>query len=443
MLTKIISSATNWFKTKQSSGGLPLGLVWALQNIGFTWNYNYERNYYNKMVYAVENLIVTKSVEVEITVSKIINKKAARKYSKYIVPELIYAFKQVGFEDATDSEIQMLLDKPNSYQTRIEFMESFWYNYNLGQHGGMIWAEMPGNDARRMRPIALHVLPSNLVSITQSNDFRNPIAKIIFTTYQGQTFEINPANVMVLQRWNPESNIYSFSTQKAAQPIIARNDANTIAQGSAFVNGGTGILLSSDIAVVDGNVVNKMSAEQMSALKDQITKTISGAHNNKKINYTNGHVKVDKLGDTMADLQLVEAANNDWKEYAALRGVNPVLIGSEKASTESNVIEARKALVTGVVLPQLRKFDEKITEFLSRLFDVKGYSINHEVTDYTELTPDLKMLKDTFGSPVLTIDEQRAIYDYESLGQNGEKILVPNNLQTLDDLLMGQINLNP
>jgi len=429
----------------KSEGGMPLGLVWALQNIGFSWNVNYEKNYVNKIVYAVENIVVKKLVETPLIVSKVINKKTLRKFNKEIRPEYLHAFKELSLEEMPDHEIQALLDKPNDYQTRTEFLEAFWYNYNLGLYGGMIWAEMPGDDVRenrRGKPIALHVLPSNCVSVTTSNDFRNPISRVIFTTYQGQTIDINPQHIMFMRRWNPETNVESFSPQKAGSSIIARNDANSIAQGSAFVNGGTGILLSSDMGTdANGKSFNKISKEQMSQLKDTITKNIKGSYNNKNINFTNGYVNVQKLGDTLADLELIEAAKNDWKEYAAMRGVHPVLIGSEQASTESNVEMAYKVLVTNYVIPDLRKFDEKITAFMLNFYNEKDLVIKHDVTEFSELAPDLKLMKDTFGTPLLRVDEVRRLFNYDALGGNeGNAILVESGKQLLSDLMLGSLD---
>lgn len=428
----------------KNEGGMPLGLVWALQNIGFSFSINYEKNYVNKIVYAVENIVTKKLVETPIIVSKVKNKKTLRKFNKELRPEYLYAFKELSLEEVPDHEIQKLLDKPNDYQTRTEFLESFWFNYNLGLYGGMIWAEMPGDDVRenrRGKPIALHVLPSNCVSITTSNDFRNPISRVIFTTYQGQTIDINPEHIMFMKRWNPETNVESFSPQKAGSSIIARNDANSIAQGSAFVNGGTGILLSSDIGSDANGRFNKMSSEQMSQLKDRITNTIKGAHNNQNVNFTNGYVNVQKLGDTLADLQLIEAAQNDWKEYAAMRGVHPVLIGSENASTESNVEMAYKVLVTNYVIPDLRKFDEKITDFMLSFYNESDLVIKHDITEFSELAPDLKLMKDTFGSPLLKINEVRRVFNYDDLpGKEGDAIIVESGKQLLSDLMLGNLD---
>jgi phage portal protein BeeE len=424
-----------------NSGSMPLGLVWALQNVGFTWNINYENNYRNKIVYAVETLIVKKLIEVPVTVSKIVNQKSFRKLNKSINPEQVQAFKEISLDEIPDHPINILLQNPNDYQSRIEFMEAFWYNYNLGKYGGMIWAETAGDDARPSRagkPVQLHVLPSNQIYVDRSNDFRAPIKSIIYTTREGQTINLDPANVMQLRRWHPQSDILSFSPQEVASQLIAKNDANSIAQGSAFVNGGTGILLSSDAAINSqtGSLEDKMSIEQMALLKENITKDIKGAYNNKNVNFTNGYVNVQKLGDTLADLELIEAAKSDWKEYASMRGVHPVLVGSESAATESNVTTAYKVLVTNYVIPDLRKFDEKFTSFLFSFYGEKDIVSFHDITEFSELTPDYEVMKRTFGTPLLTVDETRKIFNYDAFGgDKGDAILVGSNFQTLDDLI--------
>jgi hypothetical protein len=42
----------------------------------------------------------------------------------------------------------------------------------------------------------------------------------------------------------------------------------------------------------------------------------------------------------------------------------------------------------------------------------------------------------TFGTPLLTVDETRKIFNYDAFGgDKGDAILVGSNFQTLDDLL--------
>ncbi len=68
--------------------------------------------------------------------------------------------------------------------------------------------------------------------------------------------------------------------------------------------------------------------------------------------------------------------------------------------------------------------------------DNTKYVIDFDTTVYSELQPDLKLMRDVYGNPSLTEDERRAIFSYDELGgDQGGAILVDQGKIQLSDIL--------
>jgi hypothetical protein len=63
--------------------------------------------------------------------------------------------------------------------------------------------------------------------------------------------------------------------------------------------------------------------------------------------------------------------------------------------------------------------------------------IDFDTTVYSELQPDLKLMKEIYGMPSLTEDERRPLFNFDELGgELGAAILVDQGKITLQDVIM-------
>lgn len=435
--------------------GSSLRSGWALlREAAFTWMGGNKRiqvteGYANKIVYAAVNILVPKLIEAPMITYKVVNERYLKRYLKSNYADDFSSGKnqllqQKALEEVESHPIMELLKKPNSYQTFIEMMEAFWAYYEL-VGDGFIWSEKPGIGRRANQPIALHVLNSDRVKIVKSNNFRKPIEKYLFTTFTGEIIEIMPEDILHLQKWSPlDPSLGGYSPQNAAAKTISKSEMNQIAQGKAFQNGGTGLIISSDVGMDKGQAFDKLTSDQVDKIKETITSDWAGASNNQKIHVTNGYVSVQKLGDTLADLKLVEAAKEDWKDIFTMYGISTVLSPSDDASTESNVKQAYKTLVTNNIVPKLRKFDEKFNAFIKGWYE-QEIVILHDLTEYSELAPDLELMKKVYGDAwYITPNEKRRIfnYDYDTENEFMNQYFIPTGLMPVNQLLEPNLDMD-
>lgn len=400
--------------------------------------------YNNKIVYSGLNLLVKKLTEPEILVNRIRqNKKSnfAKYYSKSISNEGRAFSKAMAFDELESHELIDLLEKPNGYQTGVEMREQFWFNYQYGD--GFIIAlnddpESPGAESRRFKPTMLMAINRNRVDVVRSEEKFRPIAYYRITLFNGTQIVLYPDQVFHLQKWNPESDLWGAGFNYSSSATIEENYQNTIARGAAYRNGGRGTLFSSDTGGnSDETKFLKMTSDQMSNLKKTVENDMAGAENNRRMFFTNGFVSVQNYGDTLAEMEMISADKSNWKDIYATLGIPVSLTPTGDGLTDTNQEAGYKALVTNTIIPDLRKFDLKFKQFISKWYpDIVPC---HDLTSFSELMPDLKLMSEIFGKPKLTVDENRALFAYDNLpdSTHGNTIFVEGGLKTMEQAIDG------
>lgn len=436
----LIGKSVKSFNTAYPNLGAALPLVFGKNT--FTYDLRGYQAYNNKIFYAATNILVRKMVEAPITFNR--KRKAAKKFSKYyskaVSNEERSFIKTQALDEVEDHELNVLFDAPNDYQSGMELMEDFWYNYTHGD--GIMWFEaLSGQLTRNTKPVKIHSLNPERVTIKESNDQFNRVERYIYTTWNGIEVPIPKEQILHLKHWNPNlDDLKGLGVDKVASMDVSLNRSNNIAQGAAYANGGRGDLLSSDITTdKEGDVVEKMTAEQMEVLRETMTRELAGAHNNRKMYFTNGMVNVQKLGDTLAEMELINAENANWKSIFAVVGVPVALAPITEAATENNVKAGYKALVTNLVVSELRKFDQKLNQKVQQWWpDIIAC---HDLTEFAELAPDLQIMKEVYGSPTISEDERRGIFGYDEMPNGlGKVYLVPSGLMKLEDLISNEFD---
>lgn len=422
---------------KSLGGSFPnygAGLSLMSQRI-FSWGGDNMHSYGNKIFYSATNILVLKLTEVPILFSQKKTKNRTDKfYSKTISNEDRKAFKALNLVELEDHELNKLFENPNSYQSGVELMEDFWHNYTFGD--GYLFFEDLGDASRNKKPFRLHSLARGRVMPMRSTDDYDNILEYRFTTWNGRQITIPKSNMLHMKHWNPNiGDMRGLGVDVIAARDISLNNANNEMQGASFTNGGRGTILSSDIHVdSQGGVTEKMTADQMEVLRETVEQDYTGVRNYKKIHFSNGYVNVQQFGDTLVENDAIKAEDSQWRNIFAIVGIPWALCPAASSASENSVIAGFKTLVTNLIISELRKFDQKLTQKIQPWYG--NIVANHDLTEFTELAPDLKLMKDVYGSPLLSEDERRSIFGYDELpnGQ-GKIILVPSGMITLEDVL--------
>jgi len=402
----------------------------------------------NEIVYSVLQVLLNKIKTVPAIISEVVDEKAFRKYNGYSVKSAdditriaSNIFKRKALQELGEHPLYDLLERPNEYQTWTEFLEALYgFRKLLGE--AFIYGIGPGTDSKDFGKFTeLHVLPSHLVNIVYSGDYNHPVKGYTFTIGTSNVIPLEAANVMHWKSWNPNfdtngTQLRGLSPLKPGNKTLTRNGFNQTAQTQSFVNGGVAHLLS-------GDPNQKMSPDQMSQMNDLLKKQLKGADNFNNILMTNGFVRVDKIGANPADLQLLESDKQDRIKICSIFGVDPILIGDQSSSSYNNKEQAYKALVTNVIMPDLIELRDKLQIFLMDRYQEtsalgivkKRLHLDFDTTVFPELQPDLKLMKEVYGSMwQITPNELRSIFNWDASEQEGmNEIYIPSGMMKLSD----------
>lgn len=412
--------------------GTPIG--WGNS---FTWSLSGMRAYHNKIFYSAQNTLVRKLTEAPIMFSEKkpgSAKKLEKFYSSNISNEKRALIKAQNLKEVENHKLNELFDKPNDYQSGIEMMEAFWYNYGYGD--GFLYFETLGDLSRDKTPYAVHCLTRCRVTPNRSNARFNPILSYSYICQNGEMITIPANEILHLKHWNPNiDELKGYGVDQAAAMDISLNNSNNEAQGAAFKNGGRATLFSSDVVSdAQEGIVEKMTDEQMKVLKKTMESDYEGLKNYRKWHYTNGKVEVQNIGDTPAEMELVQSEDSNWKNIYTISGVPWALSPAASSVSENSIIVGHKSLVTNTVLPETKKLDQKLTQTAQQWWP--NIVAVTDVTEFSELAPDYKALKETIGSPLLTVDEVRNAHGYDAVGgEVGGAILVASGMMKIEDIL--------
>lgn len=411
--------------------------VSMLNNRVFSWDTSGYNAYGNKIFYTGARLIVRKMTEAPLTFNK---KKANPKksidklYSKTILNPERNTIKEQNLEELPDHELTKMIDG--------DTMEDFWHRYNFG--AGVLYFETLGDEySRNTKPIKAWSLDPRRIIKIQSNGRFDNISHYMYTCLNGEQIRIEKSQVVYLKHWNP--NITALTDYGVDIPTsidIALNQAGNETEGAAFVNGGRGTLFSSKAEIIEGEAVYKMSNEQISSLKETMERDMQGAKNNRRMRFTNGEVVVTPYGDTLAEMEVSKSEEIRWMNIFAIMGIPWALTPVASKSSENSVIQGYKALVTNLVISELRRFDTLLTKTIQQWWpEIVAVS---DLTEYTELAPDLKLMKEVYGTPAISEDERRKIFGFDELGgKEGKAILVPSGMMLLTDVINSEFDETP
>lgn len=396
--------------------------------------------YNNKIFYSAARILVRKMIEAPITFNRAKPKqniKLSKFYSKSIHNIQREAIKQSGFDELDNHELNKLFDGNNDY-TAMDIREDFWSNLIFGD--AYLFFEPPTTNtslSRNRKPIAVHSVAPKRITPVRSNDRYNTIDHYLFITNNGEQIEVPKEYMLHMHNWNPNvDDLRGLGIDIIASTDIAINNAAMLAEGAAMENGGRGTLFSSDaeLSSQTGKMVDKMTGQQMAALKKTITEDMEGARNNRRLKFTNGSVTVTPYGDTLAELEINKSEETRWRNIFAIMGLPWALSPVASQSSENSIKLGYKALVTNLVISDLKRFDEKLNQKIKKWWpDVIAIT---DITEYTELAPDLELFAKVYGQPILSEDERRKIFGFDELPNGlGKNILVQSGLIRLEDVV--------
>ncbi len=317
-----------------------------------------------------------------------------------------------------------LLHRPNPYQGQAEFIENvFGYKLLTGECFIPKIRVQAGQNKGRI--IQLITVPPQFVSISLDSSTGLPDS---FNYVNGRYKEtIAPEDIIFTKYWNPDGTIRGVSPLAAARMVIAQsNDAYEASMKLIKNLGPTGIL-----AVSDDN--NQYDQTQLDRIQRQYEEKYGGPANYGKIIITGGKMSWITTGAKAEDLGLWEGQKMNMRDICNVYGISSQLLNDSENKTYSNMQEARKALITNCVLPELHLFVACLNRDLIPEFeklDNSRYILEIDVQHFSEIREDeesrINLLSQAWW---MTLNEKRKA---TGLGEvdvpEGNQFFIPNNL---------------
>jgi HK97 family phage portal protein len=331
----------------------------------------------------------------------------------------------------TSSSLARILHKPNSYQTRSDFMLNYVKNLMLRGNGYALGLRNARNEFE-----SLHIIPSD-----GTMPYVEPGTKAIFYAI-GNNPMLGDIDVLVPQRdmmhtrlYTPRHPLIGVTPIEHAAASIAANAAISSSQAAFFNNMSrpSGIL----------STEQKLNADQMRQLRaaweDQAKDMDTGG-----IPILASGIEWNQMGLTSQDSQLVEAFNMTVTDIArAYRVPLPLIQQHDQGSTYNNVEQLYNQWLSGGLGFVIEHMEQQFSAFFSLSrnegteFDTDSMlrtDFKGKVEGYTKLvqgglmTPDEGRMRVAGLKPVPNGDVAYMQQQMVPLGWTAENTPDPNNL---------------
>lgn len=355
----------------------------------------------------------------------------------------VHAFlSKSDLKEVQSHKIFDIIEEPNPTQSWSDLTEALLGNLNI--HGNCYeYGIGPRNGANKGQFHQLWDLPAQITTLVP--DKNNPRLISEFYVNGMYTDPIPSEQVSHTKYWNPQygndyTQLYGLSPISAARYTIQQSNDNIISMITQLQNiGALGII------GAKGSLEGEPSftQEQAKEIKDTWERKYAGIENHGKIAFTPGSVEWHQLGLSPVDLAIIESMNMTDRQICNAFSFPSLLLGDSTQKTFANYKEAKKALFTDSVIPDLIKLKEKRNKWFLKPFSTaenKKYIFDLDYTAVPELQEDIKDMiaayKDAYW---ITNNEKRVLMKYGETAEEGDdKTYIPNSFTATDESMIAQ-----
>ena len=364
----------------------------------------------NAAVYSIISLRASAAKGIPWLVYKVKNTQKLRQYRDITKKDLdlhrIITLKEDALEEAYDTPINRLLKRPNPTQSFQDLIEAlFVYRDTTGD----AYLSQVDNPVTK-EIMQLFVLPSDKTKIV-AGPFTDPVAGYRFEALSKDI--ILPEKVMHWKYFNPRwhsdgRQLYGLSPLVAASQNINSDNAGIDNETASFANEGVkGILTGTDQAEIE--FTKAQTDTLIKKLKRATTRAKAGDGN---VMFNRAPMDYIKIGETPVNLGVLDSRKYNKEALCNIFHIHPSLFSSD-ASTLNNLTEARKALITMSVMPDMDSLRDNLNTMFQRAFGDQWF-VDYDIMAISELQDDLEKLSKTLlNMDWITINEKRAATQYE------------------------------
>ncbi|MCU4539631.1 phage portal protein [Acinetobacter bereziniae] len=313
--------------------------------------------------------------------------------------------------------IRLLNNKPNRYQTSIEFKEQMMLNLVAGN------AYMKKDYSGR-KLVSLQVINSGSMDF-KLDDQGNPIFK---AQINGQSLEYSEKQI-----WH----VKLFGTGLLGMSPIAYG-ASSIGVGLAASEKTTRLMSNGAKPTGALKTEKYLKKEQRQALRDELDILINGDDGDLAV--LEGNMQFEQISLTPADLELVQIRKLSVEDACRYFGVPPILVYLTDSSTGwgSGIYEIIEAFSKFGLRPYLKRIEESMRIHLLDRTEWDNYQFEFKTKDLLKASylQRITSNKDRILSGQNTLNEVR-LEEGDPPVPDGDFLLVPVNMTTAERMKKG------
>jgi len=328
------------------------------------------------------------------------------------------------------NQLLNLIEKPNEYQTRFEFLYQF-YGYLLSTGAGYIY--MPKLSSGRFAE--MHVIPSDFVEPVYLESFKRPASFIIKDS--GMTIQGEDMFYIYLPQLKYEQvgvGQAGHSPMKSLITVLQKTSDIEMADLAAIQNGGVA-------GIITDKSTDAWTAEQGALVENKMIEKAYGPKNKGRFLVTSGDISFIPIGLSPIDLNLFESDKKVLEDICIAYHV-PYMIFRQDNTNQSfgtAMSEARKTAYTDAILPIVEMMVDAMNAYGLDGFGAQ-LVLDYDTSQIEELGKDAKQLAETLAIQWWkTIGQKQRETGMEVDPQFENVYMLPTGLTRLEDMALDEL----
>lgn len=341
-------------------------------------------------------------------------------------------------ETIVDNDFAELLARPNEAMGQDFFYALACVFYMICGEA-FIWInrgdidELPDEVADMIKPVEMYTIPPQYVEIIPDPEDVWGVIGYYFVI-NGQRVFLRKSDVIHWRQPNPNfdaitrTHLRGFAPLNAGNKLVSQDESSTDAAVAMQQNqGAKGILYNESM--------DNLDEVQKSQVRTVVDRKINNASVKGSVASLQGKWGYLDLGQTGVDMELMESQEKTFVRLCNLFGINPMIFLTN--TTYENIQQARKDLITSLLLPMACSLRDEMNRVLLPAFglDKKQYTHDVDISQLPELQNDMSMLITSLATAWWMTPNQKLKVQNEDPGDDPDmdKVWMPNNLVMMED----------
>ena len=391
-------------------------------------------------IYSIVRMLSTTAALIPLRGYFIKDDNAAKNLKKITRPHKmmlqVKALELKAFEDLPEDDgLNELLENPSTALSKFEFFEGVYTHLYLNGEAFLLKekVELGVNAGKTVSLLIMH--PQNVILKVSETLPRRVVAYDYRIDGQIIYENLPVEDVIHIKYYNPQLS-FSGSELRGLSPIkvlsrrLTQLDSNADVQTAQMQNGGI------ETIVFDETMATEETKTVIDNRKDNFYRFLKSPANTGAPFFASGKMGSIKLGSTLADMKVIEAAGVGFKKLCNGFGTSDILFNNGEASTESNVQVMTARTYTNTTLPNVYRVRDGLKKGLLSEFNDKKRDIREDISEITELQPNSKEMAEWLNVAWwVSPNEKREMMRFDkSDNPLFDQPLIPVGLQSLDDL---------